>query len=87
VLRITWVADHSDGPCLKVEGRLVGEWVAVLEAELERATRTMSSIALDLTAVEFASVQATQMLRAARYRGVHISASSPLLTRLLADEP
>jgi hypothetical protein len=84
VLRITSVAGPGDAIFLKVEGRLVGEWVVVLESELEGALRTTSSVTLDLAAVEFANAQATQLLLAAQARGVRIVASSPLLTRLLA---
>jgi hypothetical protein len=87
VLRITLIADGPDGACLQVEGRLAGDWIALLEGELEKAARTGVAQSLDLSAVDFASPRATQMLRAALARGVCLSACSPLLFKQLSEEP
>jgi anti-anti-sigma regulatory factor len=86
VLRITSVADEPEGPCLKVEGRLVGEWVALLEGELLKAERQVSGLRLDLSLVDFANDAAMHVLRAAAARGVRVIACSPLLLRLLGNE-
>jgi len=84
VLRITRIDDGSAGVCLKLEGRLSGDWVALLQGELEKAERGEGSLSLDLGAVDFASVQGTEMLRAAAARGVRLSACSPFLSNLLS---
>jgi len=84
VLRITRIDDSSDSVCLKLEGRLTGDWVALLEGELEKAWREKVSLSLDLGAVDFASLQAAAMLKAARLRGVRLNACSPFLSDLLA---
>jgi hypothetical protein len=83
VLRISRIDHESAGLCLKVEGRLSGDGVALLEGELAEASRTTSSLSLDLAAVDFASLQATEMLRAATARGVRLAACSPFLAKLL----
>jgi len=83
VLRISRIDQNSAGLCLKVEGRLSGDWVALLEGELAEASRTTTSLSLDLAAVDFASLQATEMLRAATARGVRVVACSPFLAKLL----
>lgn len=83
VLRITRIEDDASGTCLKVEGRLVGEWIELLETELIRASRSDIRLSLDLAGVDFASTQATEMLRAAAARGVLLTACSPLLSKLL----
>jgi hypothetical protein len=83
VLRISRIDQKGAGLCLRVEGRLSGDWVALLEDELADASRTTPSLALDLAAVDFASLQATEMLRAATARGVKIVACSPFLAKLL----
>jgi len=83
VLRISRIDQKGAGLCLKVEGRLSGDWVALLEGELAEAARTATVLSLDLAAVDFASVQATEMLRAAATRGVRIIACSPFLSKLL----
>lgn len=83
MLRISRVELAGAGLCLKVEGRLSGDWVALLEGELAEASRGAASLSLDLAAVDFASVQATEMLRAATARGVRVVACSPFLAKLL----
>jgi len=83
VLRISRIDQKSAGLCIKVEGRLSGDGVALLEGELAEASRTATALSLDLAAVDFASLQATEMLRAATARGVHIVACSPFLSKLL----
>jgi len=83
VLRITRVDQQGAGLCLKVEGRLSGDGVALLEGELADASRTTTSLSLDLAAVDFASLPATEMLRAAAARGVRLAACSPFLAKLL----
>lgn len=83
MLRISRIDQDNAGVCLKVEGRLTGDWVALLEGELAEASRTTGLLSLDLAAVDFASVQATEMLRAATARGVRVVACSPFLAKLL----
>lgn len=83
MLRISRVDQRSDGVCLKVEGRLSGDGVALLEGELAEAARATTSLSLDLAAVDFASLQAIEMLGAATARGVRVVACSPFLAKLL----
>jgi hypothetical protein len=83
VLRISRIDHEGVGLCLKVEGRLSGDWVALLENELQDAARETSSLFLDLAAVDFASLQAAQVLRTATARGVRVIACSPFLAKLL----
>ena len=83
MLRISRIDQKGAGLCLKVEGRLSGDWVALLEGELAEASRTATSLSLDLAEVDFASLQATEMLRAATARGVRVVACSPFLAKLL----
>lgn len=82
VLRITELPDAA-GLCLKVEGRLAGEGVSLLEAELERAERPASRLSLDLAAVAFASAAAIDVLQRAAARGVRVVACSPFLSNQL----
>lgn len=83
MLRISRIDQKGAGLCLKVEGRLSGDGVALLEGELAEAARTTTSLAIDLAAVDFASLEATTMLRAATARGVRVVACSPFLAKLL----
>lgn len=83
VLRISRIDQNGVGLCLKVEGRLSGEWVELLEGELAEASRLTAILSLDLAAVDFASAQATEVLRAATARGVRVVACSPFLSKFL----
>lgn len=83
MLRISRIEPTGSELCLKVEGRLTGDWVALLEGELAEAIRSTASLSLDLAAVDFASLEATEMLRAAVSRGVRVVACAPFLSSLL----
>lgn len=83
MLRISRIDQQGAGLCLKVEGRLSGDGVALLEGELAEASRAAALLSLDLAAVDFASLQATAVLRAATARGVQVVACSPFLAKLL----
>jgi anti-anti-sigma regulatory factor len=84
VLRITRIENSSTSVCLKIEGRLAGDSVELLESELEKALRGEASLSLDLASVDFASPQAAELLKAAKTRGVRVSACSPYLSNLLS---
>jgi hypothetical protein len=93
MLRITRLPDDGGPPRLRVEGRLVGDWVQVLELELEieieisRAPEG-DSFSLDLSGVEFADQRALALLQRLTERGVAFVACSPLLQSLLGrSEP
>jgi len=86
MLRITSLSTHHEVRCLKVEGRLVGDWVEVLRVEVERARAPTSQLELDLAGVEFADAQALSLLLDVEKRGVKLVACSPLLTSLLESK-
>ena len=86
VLRITRLPTHHDMPCLRVEGRLVGDWVQVLQVEVERAQALSPALELDLSGVEFADSVALALLLEVARRGVKLVACSPLLTSLLESQ-
>ena len=85
MLRITRLTEPDKMPHLRVEGRLVGDWVRVLQHEIERAQD--GPLALDLSGVEFADPQALLLLHEVAQRGVELVACSPLLTSLLESSP
>ncbi|HET9929204.1 MAG TPA: hypothetical protein VFQ35_00890 [Polyangiaceae bacterium] len=85
MLRISH-SESPDGPHLRLEGRLVGEWVLVLAKELEALGR-YPALVLDLASVEFVNEAGVRVLLDARARGARFEACSPLLTSLLGDDP
>lgn len=86
VLRITRMPAQEPPLRLKVEGRLVGPWLAVLDAELARYFADEGTFALDLSGVDYASREGAELLRRARDRGARVVACSPLLENLLSGE-
>lgn len=85
MLRITRLLDERSQPRLRLEGRLVGDWVQVLEAEVSNSEQSYP-VALDLSGLEFADARALTLLRELRRSGLEIVASSPLLLTLLEEE-
>ena len=81
MLRITRLAPDAGTPCLRVEGRLVGDWVELLDAEVASAKHSMLS--LDLSGVEFADARGLSLLQRLSEHGVEFVACSPLLNSLL----
>jgi len=86
MLRITALTTHQEVRCLKVEGRLVGEWVEVLQVEVEQAQARAPALELDLAGVEFADSEALTLLLEFEKRGARLMACSPLLTSLLESK-
>lgn len=86
MLRITPLSPRPEVRCLRVEGRLVGDWVDVLHAELERAQAQSDELELDLAGVDFADSRALSLLLRVAARGVKLMACSPLLTSLLESK-
>ncbi len=81
MLRITRIQYSAEGTHLRLEGRIVGDWVELLERELSDAS--VAPFALDLSRVEFVSEPAVPVLRAARQRGIELHGCSPLVLDLL----
>ena len=83
MLRITPINGDPGAVCLMLEGRLVGDWVGVLESELAAREEAAPALVLDLSHVDFANGAGVAVLRAARARGVRVRGCSPLLSSLL----
>jgi anti-anti-sigma regulatory factor len=83
MLRISQINDRESIAILKVEGKLRGPWVAVLE----RACRdSLGRLRLDLSAVTFVDHAGVELLRGLIARGVTLAACSALVVELLHRE-
>ena len=68
---------------LKLEGRLVGEWVELLEEVCNgRTSGQEETLTLNLSGVTFASKEGTAMLQSLQDLGVKCVSCSPLLKEL-----
>jgi ABC-type transporter Mla MlaB component len=63
VLRISRVDDHPSETTLLVEGRIVSEWVAVLEDQCRDALRAPRRVRLDLSGVAFVDPRGVELLQ------------------------
>ncbi len=72
MLRISIALRSARDTTLYVEGRIVSDWVAVLEEECERVQRETPRIRLDLRAVTFIDRRGVAVIRALVARGVEL---------------
>jgi ABC-type transporter Mla MlaB component len=63
LLRISRVVDRSSWTTLRVEGRIVAEWVSVLERECQLALQEKRPVRLDLSGVTFIDCRGVAALR------------------------
>jgi hypothetical protein len=84
MLRIT-VQDGPDQVRLKLEGNLVGPWVAELEEAWRAARRQLAgrSVFLDVTAVGYVDDAGKYLLALLRGSGTHVMASGTAMTDLV----
>lgn len=84
MLRLT-VKSGPARVAIMAEGRLVGEWVAVLESECLRLLGD-GAVELDLGAVTDVDSRGLMTLRRLRREAISLRGLSPLMQALLAEE-
>ncbi len=83
MLRVSLVAEDGSSVTLKLEGRIAGAWVPVLEAECRRPLTARHRIRLDCSDVSYVDAAGAQMLRRIRSGDVEILHCPPLIQQLL----
>jgi anti-anti-sigma regulatory factor len=83
MLRITVAGKSAVTVHLLIEGRLVGPWVAELQAAVLSAGSPAKRIHLDLATVHFADTAGLDLLHKLLEQGVIVQAVSPFLRELL----
>ncbi len=86
LLRITQIGESPSLATLKVEGRVVSDWVSVLEGESLKLLREKGIVVLDFSNVSFVDRQGVEALRRLRAGHVRIINCSPLIEDLLNGE-
>lgn len=84
MLRITEVADSPSVVTLRMEGRVVSEWVAVLEEEVLKHLRQAREVRLDFSGVTFIDRRGVEMLRQIPGDRLQITNCSGLVGDLLS---
>ncbi|OGG56410.1 MAG: hypothetical protein A3F84_28285 [Candidatus Handelsmanbacteria bacterium RIFCSPLOWO2_12_FULL_64_10] len=86
MLRITQIGESPSLTTLKVEGRVVSDWVSVLEGESLKLLREKEIVVLDFSNVSFVDRQGIEALRRLRAGAVRIINCSSLIEDLLNGE-
>jgi len=87
MLRITEVVDRGTETTLYVEGRIVSEWVGVLQEECRRVLQESSRrLRLDLGAVTFIDPRGLLALRRLTTEGVALVNSPAFIDALLTGD-
>ncbi len=86
MLRITPIDEHTPTVTLKVEGRIVSNWIATLERECGGLLERGKAIDLDFSGVRFVDAQGVAMLKNLLTRNVRITGCSDLIQSLLYEE-
>jgi ABC-type transporter Mla MlaB component len=83
MLRITHAPCHDSVSTLKLEGKLLGPWVAELARSCHEVSCSPECLRLDLSAVTFVDRPGVALLRDLLGRGVTLAACSGLVAELL----
>ncbi|NKE70281.1 STAS domain-containing protein [Candidatus Manganitrophus noduliformans] len=83
MLKVTRVAENDKTVTLKLEGRIVGEWIDMLERECKVCLGKRSKLILDLSAVGFVDKRGVEMLKAVQGDRVRLTGCSLFLSELL----
>lgn len=86
MLRMTTLTEGSRLVRLKLEGRIVCDWVALLENECLTCLRKEQTVVLDFSAVTFIDCAGVAMLRKISTDSLQIVNASPLIEDLLRGE-
>lgn len=83
MLRITEIANGPALVTLKLEGRVVSDWVAVLEQECRRCLEEEHTVVLDFSGVIFIDRPGVEMLARIATRNLQMVNCPPLIEELL----
>lgn len=79
MLRIVEENAVNESLTLRLDGRLVSQWIEVLRSSYEQASRQNLPLILDLAGVDFADHEGVQLLRQLEQQPVTLINCSPFL--------
>lgn len=83
MLKVTRVAENDKSVTLKLEGRVVGEWIDALERECTVCLGKRRKLILDFSAVSFVDDRGVKTLKAMQEDRVRLTGCSLFLSELL----
>lgn len=85
MLRITHASEGPSEITLKLEGRVVSDWVPLLRQECLRILNERKKVWLDFSGVTFVDDQGVKMLKGIAGERVRLMNCSPLIEELLQE--
>jgi anti-anti-sigma regulatory factor len=85
MLKISQIGKANHSVTLRLEGRIVGPWVAELRQSCEPFLRQGRCLTLQLADVEFMDASGVELLAELRSRGVSLADSPPFVAEQLKD--
>lgn len=85
MLKITTAHDDGFERVLKLEGKLLADWIGELHDACRTARAETGHLKLDLSGLSFADVSGTIALRELIRQGISITTTSPFVGELLKE--
>ncbi len=85
MLRITRTGEGPSDVTLKLEGRVVSDWVPLLREECLRILKKQKRVRLDFSGVTFIDDRGVEMLKGIVSERVRLMNCSPLIEELLQE--
>lgn len=86
MLRITQVSEDSDQVCLKVEGRVIGDWVPELDRICGSCLSESRQVTLDMSDVTYIDRQGVETLKRILGENVQLTGVTLLVQALLGRQ-
>lgn len=86
MLRITQVSEDSDQVCLKVEGRVIGDWVSELDRTCGSCLSQSREVTLDMSDVTYIDRQGVETLKRILGEKVRLTGTTLLIQALLGRQ-
>lgn len=83
MLRITQVSEDSDSVCLKVEGRVIGDWVSELDRACGSCLSQRRQITLDVSDVTYIDRRGVETLKRILGERVRLTGANLLVQALM----
>jgi hypothetical protein len=85
VLRISKVYENPSGVKLKLEGRIVSEWVSILEEKILECLKKNKKLLLDFSELRFVDKHGVEMLRRMPFEKIEIINCPGFIEELLKE--
>lgn len=86
MLRITQVSEDRDMVCLKVEGRVIGDWVSELDRACGSCLSQSREVTLDMSDVTYIDRQGVETLKRILGEKVRLTGTTLLIQALLGRQ-